>query len=153
MSIVNDIKKLSIGKVIEKPLLRNYTTYKVGGEAICIVYPDDEDCLIKLLEYLKNKNIKYKVLGNGSNVIFSDYKYDLVIIKLDNFNQLKIINNKIIVGAGYPLNKLALRLSRLGFTYSAQTNLLIISGCCTFAATVVSKNSISSLNSSGNYIV
>lgn len=116
MSIVNDIKKLSIGKVIEKPLLRNYTTYKVGGEAICIVYPDDEDCLIKLLEYLKNKNIKYKVLGNGSNVIFSDYKYDLVIIKLDNFNQLKIINNKIIVGAGYPLNKLALRLSRLGFT-------------------------------------
>lgn len=116
MSIVNDIKKLSIGKVIDKPILKDYTTYKVGGEAICIVYPDDEDGLIKLLEYLKEKNIKYKVLGNGSNVIFSDYKYDLVIIKLDNFNQLKIINNKIIVGAGYPLNKLALRLSRLGFT-------------------------------------
>ena len=29
---------------------------------------------------------------------------------------LNIINNKITVGAGYMLNKLALRVSRLGFT-------------------------------------
>ena len=116
MSIVSDIKKLGVGKVIDKPMLKDYTTYKVGGEAICLVSPFDEESLVKLLCYLKEKNIKYKVLGNGSNVIFDDTKYDLVIIKLDNFNQLKIINNKIIVGAGYPLNKLALRLSRLGFT-------------------------------------
>ena len=35
-------------------------------------------------------------------------------------------------------------LSRFGLTYSAQTNFEIMSGCYTFAATVVSKNSISS---------
>ena len=116
MSILSEIKKLNVGKVIDNYVLKDHTTYKVGGKAICAVVPNDEDALIILLDYLREKNIKYKVLGNGSNVIFNDSGYNGVIIKLDNFNSLKIINNKIIVGAGYSLNKLAIRISRLGFT-------------------------------------
>lgn len=116
MNIINDIRKLHIGKVIENYELKDHTTYKVGGKAICAVIPEDENKLITLLSYLKENKIKYKVLGNGSNVIFNNSGYNGVIIKLDNFNHLNIINNKIVVGAGYPLNKLALRVSRLGFT-------------------------------------
>ena len=116
MNIINDIRKLHIGKVIENYELKDHTTYKVGGKAICAVIPEDENKLITLLSYLRENKIKYKVLGNGSNVIFNNSGYNGVIIKLDNFNQLNIINNKIVVGAGYPLNKLALRVSRLGFT-------------------------------------
>lgn len=116
MQTTDNIKKLNVGKVIDNVLMKDYTTYKVGGKAICMVIPEDEERLIKLLKYLKDENIKYKIIGNGSNVIFNDAGYDGVIIKLDNFNNLKIINNKITVGAGYMLNKLALRVSRLGFT-------------------------------------
>lgn len=116
MSIINDIKKLDIGKVITNYYLSEHTTYKVGGKAICAVVPDDVDSLIELLQYLRENNIKFKILGNGSNVIFNSTDYDGVIIKLDNFNDLKIIGNRIIAGAGYPFNKLALRVSRLGFT-------------------------------------
>lgn len=116
MNIINDIKKLHVGKIIESAVMRDYTTYKVGGKVICIVLPNDEDGLIKLLSYIKENSIKYKIIGNGSNVIFSDSNFDGVIIKLDNFNDLKIIKNKVVVGAGYMLNKLALRVSRLGFT-------------------------------------
>ena len=114
--IVNDIKKLHVGKVITNVLMKDYTTYKVGGKVICMVYPEDEESLIKLMHYLKENKVKYKIIGNGSNVIFNNSNYDGVIVKLDNFNNLKIINNTIIVGAGYMLNKLALRVSRLGFT-------------------------------------
>jgi len=116
MNIIKEIKELHVGKVLENYTLKEHTTYKVGGKAICAVVPEDEKKLIMLLSYLKDKNIKYMVLGNGSNVIFNDSGYNGVIIKLDNFNHLNIINNKIVVGAGYPLNKLALRVSRLGFT-------------------------------------
>ena len=116
MSIIKDIKKLHVGKVIENAYMKDYTTYKVGGKVICIVYPEDEQSLIKLLCYIKANLIKYKIIGNGSNVIFNDSGFNGVIIKLDNFNNLNIINNKITVGAGYMLNKLALRVSRLGFT-------------------------------------
>ena len=116
MDIIKDIKSLHVGKVIENAYMKDYTTYKVGGKVICIVYPEDEQSLIKLLCYIKANSIKYKIIGNGSNVIFNDSGFNGVIIKLDNFNNLNIINNKITVGAGYMLNKLALRVSRLGFT-------------------------------------
>ena len=116
MNIIKELKELQVGKVLEDYTLKEHTTYKVGGKAICAVVPEDENKLITLLSYLKEKKIKYMVLGNGSNVIFNDSGYNGVIIKLDNFNHLNIINNKIIVGAGYPLNKLALRVSRLGLT-------------------------------------
>ena len=53
MSIIKDIKKLHVGKVIENAYMKDYTTYKVGGKVICIVYPEDEQPLIKLLCYIK----------------------------------------------------------------------------------------------------
>ena len=116
MSIISEIRELNVGKVIENYYLKDHTTYKVGGKAICAVIPEDEKSLISLIKYLRDNNIKFKILGNGSNVIFNNSGYDGVIIKLDNFNTLKIINNKVIAGAGYPLNKLAVRVSRLGLT-------------------------------------
>lgn len=116
MNIVEIIKKMDIGKVEYDVYLKDYTTYKVGGRPLCIVYPEDIDSLIELLKYLKENNIKYKVLGNGSNVIFNDEIYNGVIIKLNCFDSLVINKNIITVGAGYMLNKLALRLSRLGYT-------------------------------------
>lgn len=116
MNVIRELKKLGVGKVIASPLMKDYTTYKVGGMALALVIPYDCSSLITLLKYLRMKNITYKILGNGSNVIFNDSNYNGIIIKLSEFNNLKIINNKIIVGAGYMLNKLAIRLSRLGFT-------------------------------------
>lgn len=116
MNIIKEIKELHVGKVLEDYALKEHTTYKVGGKPICAVIPEDENKLIILLSYLRKNNIKYKILGNGSNVIFNNSGYNGVIIKLDNFNYLNIIGNKIIAGAGYPLNKLALRVSRLGLT-------------------------------------
>ena len=113
---INDIKKLKVGKVIENINLKNYTTYKVGGTGRVLVIPDNVNKLIKLIEYIKNNNLKYKVLGNGSNLVFSEKLYDMVFIKLDNFKDLKIIGNRVIVGSGYSLIKLALQTAKYDLT-------------------------------------
>ncbi len=112
--MIEVLKKLKVGKIIKNPKMSEYTTYKVGGKALAIVYPEDIDKLIKLLDYLKKENIKYKIVGNGSNLIFSDDTYEGVIIKLDEFNNLEINDNIVIVGAGYNLIKLSLKVARLG---------------------------------------
>lgn len=114
--MIDNIKKLKVGKIIEKPKMKDYTTYKVGGYVDAIVIPDNLDNLIKLLKYLKENKLDYKILGNGSNVIFNDKPTNKIIIKLDKFDELKINDNKITVGAGYSLVKLALKLSRMGYT-------------------------------------
>ena len=115
MNIIKDLEDLNIGEVISDINLKDYTTYKLEGKGFCLVSPDDVNGLIKLLKYLKENNIKYKIIGNGSNLIFNE-TYDGVLIKLDSFQNLEIVGNRIVVGAGYSLIKLALRVSRLGLT-------------------------------------
>ena len=53
MSVVKNIKKLGIGRVISDAKMKDYTTYKVGGPVKCVVYPNDEVSLITLIKYLE----------------------------------------------------------------------------------------------------
>lgn len=113
---IQEIKKMNIGKVILNVPLSLHTTYKVGGKAKCFIYPEDTKKLIKLLKYIKKNNIKYKILGNGSNTLFSDRPFDGIIIKLDKFDNIDIKVNTVVVGAGYNLMKLCALVARRSLT-------------------------------------
>ncbi len=104
---IKELKKMDVGKIVEKVPLKEHTTYKVGGVASCFIYPENVKQLITLLKYAKGNNIKHKVLGNGSNTLFSDNKYEGIIIKLDKFDYVEVKKTIIVVGAGYNLMKLA----------------------------------------------
>lgn len=111
--MIEKIKNMNIGLVYENIDLKKYTTYKVGGTGRLLVIPDTTEKLIELLNYLKENNIKYKIIGNGSNLIFVN-DYDGVIIKLDKLNNVQINDNEVVVGAGISLIGLALKVSRMG---------------------------------------
>ncbi len=117
---MNDIIKIledkKIGKILENESIKKYNTYKLGGKAKLIIFPDNIDKLIELLAIIKEQNIKYKVIGKGSNLIFSDKDYDGILIRLDNLNKLEINDTKIVVGAGYSLVKLSLETAKLGLS-------------------------------------
>lgn len=115
MDIITKIKKLKIGKILEKEPMSKHTTYKVGGTTT-IVFPKNIEKLIQLIKLLKEEKIEYKILGNGSNVIFTDSDYKGIIINLKEFNELTIEGSVIRVGAGYNLIQLAYKASGLGLT-------------------------------------
>lgn len=119
---LTDLKQLNIGKIETDASLKKFTTYKIGGKARCVIYPKNTEKLVKLMKFIRSKNIKYKMLGNGSNLIFSDDLFDGILIKLTEFDNIEIINNKIKVGAGYSLMKLsrvALKNSLTGLEFAA----------------------------------
>jgi UDP-N-acetylmuramate dehydrogenase len=105
---IKEIKKLKVGEVLEDINLKQYTTYKAGGIGKVLVIPNSINDLVKLLNYIKENKLKYKILGFGSNLIFTNEVYDGVLIKLDKLNDVKIEGTKITVGAGYSLIKLSL---------------------------------------------
>lgn len=107
IEFLKEVNKLNIGKVEKDVSLSKYTTYRVGGVAKAIIYPKNTEKLIELINLIKKYNYKYKMLGNGSNLLFSDNEYDGVLIKLSEFNNIEIHDNKITVGAGFPLIKLS----------------------------------------------
>lgn len=114
--IIDYIKRNNIGKYIENESLKKLTTYRVGGVAALVVYPKNEDKLIMLIKLLRNNKIKYKIIGNGSNLLFSDKPYDGVLIKLDNLDDCEFNDNIIKVGAGYSLIKLSLQAMKNSLT-------------------------------------
>ncbi len=119
---IKEIKKLNIGKLEKDISIKRLTTYKVGGVARVLIYPKNESKLVILLKLIKKYNFPYKIIGNGSNLIFSDKDYEGVLIKLTELNQIEIFENKIRVGAGYSLMKLsrvALKHSLTGLEFAA----------------------------------
>ena len=115
--IIKKIKEENICKIDEGVSLSKLTTYRVGGKASCIAYPKDINELVNLLKLLKSNGVKYKLLGNGSNLLFSDNDYQGVLIKLSEFNNIEFISkNKLRVGAGYSLIKLSLLTAKKGLT-------------------------------------
>ena len=115
--IIQKIKDLNIGKIEENVSLKKYTTYRVGGIARCIAYPKSIASLVKLVRFLKLEKIPYKILGNGSNLLFSDKPYEGVLIRLDSFDQIEFFGkNKIRVGSGVSLIKLSLLAAKKGYT-------------------------------------
>lgn len=114
--LIEFIKKAKIGTYKKNILLSNYTTYKIGGLAKLIVYPKAEKKLILLINKLKEENIKYKIIGNGSNLVFSDNLYDGVLINLKEFDKIIVNGNIVKVGAGVNLMRLAYFISNKGLT-------------------------------------
>ena len=115
--VIEKIKELNIGKIEENVSLKKYTTYRVGGLATAVVYPKNTASLVKLLRFLKSENIPYKILGNGSNLLFSDKTYEGILIKLSEFDKIEFLGRgKILSGAGVSLIKLSLLAARRGLT-------------------------------------
>jgi UDP-N-acetylmuramate dehydrogenase len=76
--------------------MKEHTTMKVGGKAALMIIPESISCIQKFIAFLKNTEIPYMIIGNGSNLIFRDSGYNGVIIKLGAALSAIEVNNNII---------------------------------------------------------
>lgn len=100
----------------EEASLKKHNTLRINAICSFLVFPKDENELIMILKELKNQKIKYYIIGNGSNIIFSMEHFDGVIIKLDQLNSVEYDNHTVTVGAGYSLIKLAMETIEKGLS-------------------------------------
>lgn len=89
--------------------LKNHTWYKIGGPADVIAYPKNIDDLKLIINFCKQKNTPYYIIGEGANLLVSDFGFRGVIIKLNRFfNSFQIKDMIIIADAGVSFNDLIL---------------------------------------------
>lgn len=96
--------------------LKNYNTLRINTITKFLVFPKDVQELISILKFIKSNKIKYYLLGNGSNVIFSMDYFNGIIIKLDKLNSTTYKDNYVIAGAGCSLIKLSLETIEKGLS-------------------------------------
>ncbi len=100
------MKLSDFGEVSENVSLENYNTYGIKTRTKYLIKVKDIPSLIDLLKYLDSNNLKYYLLGKGSNVILPDETFDGVIITLDNLNKVAIKDNLVEAESGVVLAKL-----------------------------------------------
>lgn len=107
--------------------LREYNTFRIGGKCQALVSINSVNSLVRLLSFLKGKNINYQIIGRGSNIIVSDKGYEGVILLIGgDFSDIKITGNKVICQSGAKLSSVCLEVQKHGL--SGMENLYGIPG-------------------------
>lgn len=108
-------KYIALENIISKDKIRynepmsKHTTMKVGGPCDCMVLPTQMDDIINVINFAKENNIDYCVIGNGSNLLVRDEGVHKLIIKIAGaFNSIEVEDNCITVFSGCSIPKTAL---------------------------------------------
>lgn len=92
---------------INEPMSK-HTSFRVGGPAKIFLTVHSEEVLSRILIEIKERNLPYFVLGNGSNLLVSDLGYDGVMIYLgEEFAGIEVKGTGIRAGAAAFLGKVA----------------------------------------------
>jgi UDP-N-acetylmuramate dehydrogenase len=112
-----ELQELNIGKVKRNELLSQHTTMKIGGPADIFIEPSSLENIQKVMTFIKERQIPWRAIGRGSNLLVSDKGIEGVVIKLGTgLNHLDINESTIIVGGGHSLVSLSTLISKKGLS-------------------------------------
>lgn len=93
--------------LVNEPM-KKHTTFRIGGEAACYVKIQNADQLATVQKFLQQESVPMQVLGNGSNLLFSDEGFAGVILEIcDKMNGIRVEGSQMIVQAGALMSKVA----------------------------------------------
>lgn len=103
--------------------LKNHTTFKIGGNCIALIEPREVSDIVETIKICRENNIKFFVIGNGSNLLVPDEGYNGVIIKLKGeFSTIQVEGEYLIVNSGAKLSEVytvAYENSLTGFEFAS----------------------------------
>ena len=98
-SLINKIQSKIKSNIFLDYDMKKSTWFRAGGKALGYVIVNDIPDLKTIISY--SNQIKYYIVGVGSNLMVRDGGFDGLIIKLGkNFNKIKINEDTLSVGAG-----------------------------------------------------
>ena len=88
-------------KILEQEPMCKHTTFRIGGAAKYFAMPKNTAEIQTLIAYCKEHKLDYCVLGNGSNVLFTDAGYDGLIIQIGSaMSEIRVDGTSVYAQAG-----------------------------------------------------
>lgn len=107
---------------LNEPMSR-HTTFRIGGNADCLLEIESVEQLSKIKNYLRKLEVPYLVIGNGSNLLISDEGYRGIVLSVgEAFSQVRVEGELMIAQAGALMSKIAnvaLENSLTGFEFAS----------------------------------
>lgn len=89
-----------------------HTSFKIGGPADFFIILKSVQELKDIQNFVKEYNIPFFIIGNGSNLLVRDKGIRGIVAKLD-FNKLQILDDGVVtVSSDYPVSKLARKCAK-----------------------------------------
>ena len=121
----NWITENHVGKLQPMAPLSLYTSWKIGGPARLMVWPEEETRLSNLLRYCLTEGYPVRFLGSGTNLLVADEGVDALVVHTGGLNQLEWqpdlspgkpgASAKVTAGAGLPLAHLTAAAAKRGY--------------------------------------
>lgn len=103
--------------------LKNHTTFQIGGKCIALIEPKKVEDIIEAIKICREDNLKFFVIGNGSNLLVPDDGYNGVIIKIKSeFSNIQVEGDYLIAQSGAKLSEVytvAYKNSLTGFEFAS----------------------------------
>lgn len=88
--------------------MRDYTTFKIGGECLAMVEPASAQEVMLALETAAECGIDTFIMGNGSNLLVSDRGINKLVIRIaERMSSVEISGNTVMAQAGALLSSVA----------------------------------------------
>ncbi|MBR3970058.1 MAG: UDP-N-acetylmuramate dehydrogenase [Ruminococcus sp.] len=124
-----------IGRICDKfnckyttgSLLKDYTTFRIGGKCTLLIDVTSSEAAVELIGYIRINDVKYAIIGRGSNILAADKGFDGVLLHLGSgFSAVEINGTTIRTEAGASLADVCKKAQRAGL--SGMENLYGIPG-------------------------
>ena len=101
---------------VEKDVpLQRHTSFRIGGPARRMAFPNSREQLVILLGLAQECGVKPFILGKGTNLLVADEGLDTLVIKTEQMSAIRQLDDVTLeADAGVSLNRLAVFAQQLG---------------------------------------
>ena len=95
--------------------LKNYSTFKIGGNAKFLIEIHSIEDAIQSMKFIKEKKLPWIIIGKGSNCLFPDSGFNGIVL-INQYKKFEQSENLFKVGAGFSFSYLGRKTSELGYS-------------------------------------
>ncbi|MBQ3115527.1 MAG: UDP-N-acetylmuramate dehydrogenase [Clostridia bacterium] len=106
MGFKTELENFTLSKILYDVPMKKHTSFGVGGKAKYFTKVDSLCALNSLIQTAKRYKVKYKVIGNGSNLLVSDMGFNGLVICTKGLDDVYFKREQVRAMAGVKIEKL-----------------------------------------------
>ena len=103
--------------ILENEPMRLHTTFRIGGPADVLCLPENDEQVAQIVVLLKEEQVPFYIVGNGSNILVKDHGFRGCIVKmLHQGREIRVDREAktLYAGAGETMMSIAVRCAEEG---------------------------------------
>ena len=101
--------------LINEPLSA-HCTFRIGGPAALMAFPANMEHFTGILDILRTSDVRYTVIGNGSDLLFDDAGYDGVVVSTTKLRQTVAEGEVLYAECGASCSGMAQKAAKAGLS-------------------------------------